>query len=82
MNRVEALLAKAKLPVKIPQRIDKEALVKKLYTDKKVRGGKLRFVFQKGIGQMVQFAPGTNAANAVYSNFVSEEEARSIISEL
>lgn len=82
VNRVEALLAKAKLPVKIPQRIDKEALVKKLYTDKKVRGGKLRFVFQKGIGQMVQFTPGTNAANAVYSNFVSEEEARSIISEL
>lgn len=82
VNRVESLLEKAKLPVKIPQEIDKEALVKKLYTDKKVRGGKLRFVFQKGIGQMVQFAPGTNAANAVYSNFVSEDTARSIISEL
>ena len=82
VSRVEALLQKAKLPVTIPEWIDKEALVKKLYTDKKVRGGKLRFVFQKGIGKMVEFESGTNAANAVYSKFIDEESARLIISEL
>ena len=80
--RVEALLQKAKLPVSIPEWIDKEALVKKLYTDKKVRGGKLRFVFQKGIGNMVKFESGSCAADAVYSKFIDEETARSIISEL
>ena len=66
----------------IPNWIDKEALVKKLYTDKKVRNGKLRFVFQKGIGQMVQFAPGTCLADGVYSTFIDEDSARSIITQL
>lgn len=82
VSGVEALLQKAKLPVSIPEWINKEALVKKLYTDKKVRGGKLRFVFQKGIGNMVQFESGSCAADAVYSKFIDEETARSIISEL
>lgn len=82
VSRVEALLQKAKLPVSIPEWIDKEALVKKLYTDKKVRGGKLRFVFQKGIGKMVQFESGSCVANAVYSKFIDEETARLIIAEL
>ena len=48
-DRVIALQKKVGLPVEIPDYIDREALVKKLYTDKKVRDGKLRFVFQKGI---------------------------------
>ncbi len=78
-DRILNLLKKAKLPVSIPSEIDKEALVRKLYTDKKVRDGKLRFVFQNGIGKMVQFEAGTNAANAVYSKFVSESDARDII---
>ena len=82
VTRVENLLKKAKLPVSIPEWIDKEALTKKLYTDKKVRNGKLRFVFQQGIGQMVQFERGTCAADAVYSMFIDEESARSVIAEL
>ena len=82
VERVKTLLEKAKLPVTIPDWIDKEALVKKLYTDKKVRNGKLRFVFQKGIGQMVQFAPGTCPADGVYSTFIDEDSARSIIAQL
>ena len=49
------LLEKATLPITIPEYIDKEALVKKLYTDKKVRNGQLRFVLQKGIGDVVEF---------------------------
>ena len=48
-ERVIALYNRAGLPTKIPSYIDREALVRKLYTDKKVRDGKLRFVLQKGI---------------------------------
>ncbi len=72
-DRVVDLLEKAQLPVRIPDYIDREALVKKLYTDKKVRDGKIRFVFQKGIGDVVEFEPG------VYARPVAEEEIRDII---
>ena len=72
-NRVIALLEKAKLPVSIPEYIDKEELVKKLYTDKKVRDGKLRFVLQKGIGDVVEFTDG------VFAKPIEEEVAREII---
>ena len=41
--------------------IDREALVKKLYTDKKVRDGKLRFVLQDGIGRIKEFDGGQYA---------------------
>ncbi len=75
-RRVVSLLGRAGLPVSIPVYIDREALVKKLYTDKKVRGGKLRFVIQKGIGAMVEFSPG------VYSTPVDEQTVREILAEL
>lgn len=71
--RVKKLLTVFHLPVEIPDYIDREALVKKLYTDKKVRNGQLRFVIQKGIGDVVQF--GEN----VFATPVSEETAREII---
>lgn len=70
------LLAKAKLPTAIPDYIDREALVKKLYTDKKVRDGKLRFVIQKGIGDVVEFEPGVFAAP------IEESTAREIIMDM
>ena len=75
-SRVVKLLKQAKLPVEIPPYIDREALVKKLYTDKKVRDGKLRFVIQKGIGNVVEFEPG------VYATPVEEQVAREIIMEM
>lgn len=53
--RVEDLLRRAGLPVGIPDYIDRKELLKKLYTDKKVRDGKLRFVLQKEIGSIAQF---------------------------
>lgn len=74
--RVTALYERAGLPTHIPDYIDREELVKKLYTDKKVRDGKLRFVLQKGIGDVMEFAPG------VYSKPIEEELAREIIMEL
>lgn len=76
VQAVKDLLASAKLPVQIPEYIDRESLVQKLYTDKKVRDGKLRFVVQKGIGSVVEFSEGNFATE------VSEEEAREIIMEL
>ena len=72
-DRVVALLAKAGLPTEIPSYIDREVLVKKLYTDKKVRDGKLRFVLQDGIGSVKEFEPG------VFATPISEELAREII---
>ncbi len=75
-ERVIALYQKAGLPTAIPDYIDREVLVKKLYTDKKVRDGRLRFVIQRGIGDVVEFAPG------VFAIPVEEALAREIIMEL
>lgn len=75
-DAVIALLAKANLPTAIPDYIDREALVKKLYTDKKVKNGQLRFVIQKGIGDVAEFAEGVFAAP------IEEDMARAIIMDM
>lgn len=75
-ERVIKLLERAGLPVSIPEYIDKEALVKKLYTDKKVRDGKLRFVFQKGIGNVMQFGDNN------FAKEIAEPEIAEIIEKL
>lgn len=75
-DKVLALLNKAGLPTAIPEYIDREALVKKLYTDKKVKNGQLRFVVQKGIGDVQEFGDGDFGAK------ISEEMARDIIMDM
>lgn len=75
-ERVIRLYKRAGLPVSVPDYIDKDELVKKLYTDKKVRNGKLRFVFQKEIGDIVQF--GENS----FAKEISEDEIAEIIREM
>ena len=72
-HRVISLMEKTGLPVAVPEYIDRESLVRKLYTDKKVRDGKLRFVFQKGIGDVMTFG------EEVYAGEVPEDEIRAII---
>ena len=72
-DAVVALLKKAGLPAEIPSYIDREALVKKLYTDKKVRAGRLRFVLQDGIGKIREYEPG------IYAFPIEEAVARKII---
>lgn len=72
VKRVGTLLMRAGLPVGIPDYIDRRELVKKLYTDKKVRNGKLRFVIEKGIGDIAVF-------DGKYAVPVSEEKAEDII---
>ena len=73
VERVSALLTQIGLPTTIPDYIDREELVKKLYTDKKVRDGKLRFVFQKHIGSVMQFDDGR------YAEPIAEEDIRKIL---
>lgn len=75
-KRVENLLKRAKLPVRIPDYVDKDVLIKKLYTDKKVRNGKLRFVFQKEIGDVMQF--GDNC----FAREVAEDEIAAVIRDM
>ncbi len=74
--RVKRLLERAGLPTALPPGTDREELVQKLYTDKKVRDGRLRFVVQQGLGGMKEFTPG------VWSTEVDEATAREIIGEL
>ena len=71
--RVRRLLARAGLPAGIPAYVDREALLRRLYTDKKVRNGRLRFVLPQGIGAVVEFSPG------VFTREISEETAREIL---
>ena len=73
VNRIRDLLKRADLPTAIPDYIDREALVKKLYTDQKVRNGRLRFVVPLRIGEIAAF--GEN----VYAVPVSENTARRVI---
>lgn len=75
-DEVIALLEKANLPISIPEYINREELVKKLYTDKKVKNGQLRFVIQKGIGDVVEFEEG------VFATKIEESVAREIILEM
>ncbi|MBN1798706.1 MAG: 3-dehydroquinate synthase [Spirochaetales bacterium] len=72
-ERVVALLKRAGLPTEIPNSINKQTLLATLYTDKKVRKNKIRFVFQKGIGSMMRFKDGS------YSREVSEQEIKSVL---
>ncbi len=73
---VIALLKKACLPTEIPDYIQREELVKKLYTDKKVRNGKLRFVIQNGIGDVVEFE------NGVFATKIEESVIREILADM
>ncbi|WP_028504766.1 3-dehydroquinate synthase [Ruminococcus sp. FC2018] len=76
VQRVEKLCERAQLPVCIPDYIDREKLLDKLYTDKKVRDGKLRFVFQKQIGEMMCFG-GNN-----YGKQISREQIADVLSKM
>lgn len=75
-QRVENLLKRGGLGVKIPEYVDCNKLVKKLYTDKKVKNGKLRFVFQKEIGNVMQFGENN------YAKEIAEQEIAEIIQQM
>jgi 3-dehydroquinate synthase len=58
-KRVIQLLKRAGLPTKVPDTITPTQLMDKLYTDKKVREGRVRFVLQDGIGKVKRFEDGS-----------------------
>lgn len=66
-RRIESLLMKAGFNIDIPNLISTGSLVKKMYTDKKVRLGEIRFVLMDGIGSVKHFNDGS------YSTPISEE---------
>lgn len=61
VERVIELFKKAGLPVKLPEEMTTEAVVQKLYTDKKVKKNQIHFVFQEGIGKIKSFEGGAYA---------------------
>lgn len=61
-DRICRLLQSAGFNLEIPKQITPNQLVDKMYTDKKVRSGKLRFVLMDGIGKIKQFQDGSYSA--------------------
>ncbi|MBP3886799.1 MAG: 3-dehydroquinate synthase [Cellulosilyticum sp.] len=76
VERVMKLIEKAGLPTKLSDDMPTDKVVQKLYTDKKVRSGKIRFVFQEGIGSVKQFEDEN------YSIALEEDFIREIIDEI
>lgn len=72
-RRLASLLKRAGLPTEIPAKIDRKGLFEKLFTDKKTRNGKLRFVFSDGIGRLAMEGDHT------VSFEVSEEEVLKVL---
>lgn len=66
-DRVCRLLLSAGFEIEIPSYITPSMLVEKMYSDKKVRSGQIRFVIMSGIGSIQQFEDGA------YSVALSEE---------
>jgi 3-dehydroquinate synthase len=51
LKRVIALVQKAGLPVEIPREIAPQSLIQAMEIDKKVAGGKIKFIMCEGIGK-------------------------------
>ena len=62
VQRIEALLQRAGLPVKLPAAIQGDALLQTMAVDKKSRGGHLRLVLLNGIGSSCVSADYDHAA--------------------
>ncbi len=74
-DRVVKLLRRIGLPVRVPAGLAVERIIESMHTDKKSRRGEIRFVFQKGIGDMMRFEGGA------YSRPVPEDVLASELSE-
>ncbi len=70
VQRLEALLERFGLPIRIPQHLSTEELIDLMAHDKKKSGGKVHFVLCKGIG------------DTVITDEVSNEELKSVIEKL
>jgi 3-dehydroquinate synthase len=73
--RVEQLIARIGLPIRLPATIPTARIVEKMHTDKKARHDAIRFVFQESIGKMVHFPDGN------WSRAVAEDELTTALTE-
>ncbi len=69
-DRIEHLIEKAGLPVRIEARLSVDSIVQALSLDKKVRAGKVRFVLPEKIGKVI------------VRNDVSEDIVREVVTGL
>ncbi len=53
LGRLKSLLEQFRLPVEIPGEMDRDAIIKHIKRDKKVRDGRVHFVLTRGIGSTV-----------------------------
>ena len=60
-ERLERLLLAAGMPTEIPDNVSVEQIMQAMTHDKKAKGGAIRFVFQKGIGDVMTFDDGLYA---------------------
>lgn len=54
-ERIDNIIKACGLPVEIPRGLQPEPMIKSMYTDKKVTGGRLTFALPRGIGQSEVF---------------------------
>ncbi|UOE95090.1 3-dehydroquinate synthase [Alkalihalobacillus sp. LMS39] len=75
-NRIKELLTRTGFKLEVPNYISNLELLQKMYTDKKVRNGKIRFVLLERIGKVKQFEDGW------FSTYVDEQIILETINEM
>ncbi|MCF2707343.1 3-dehydroquinate synthase [Arcanobacterium haemolyticum] len=73
VRRIEALLRAIGLPTELPEHVSVDDIMAAMLHDKKGKAGKLRFVFQHGIGDLVIFDGGA------YARTVSPDDVRAFL---
>lgn len=73
VSRVRMLLEAIGLPVWLPENVSLDEVMAAMFHDKKAAGGRIRFVFQEGIGALKVFEGGA------YARFVEEDEIRAFL---
>ena len=74
-QRFETLLKAIGLPHELPESVTVDSIIDAMLHDKKVRAGAIRFVFQRGIGDLMVFDGGS------YARSVDAEEIRTFLNE-
>lgn len=74
-ERIEALLAAIGLPFALPDSVSVDAIMDAMFHDKKAKAGSIRFVFQRGIGDLMVFEDGA------FARAVAADEIRSFLEE-
>ena len=78
-QRLERLLLAAGMPTEIPDTVSVEQIMRAMTHDKKAKGGAIRFVFQKGIGDVMTFGGGLYARPIPHDDieaFLHKQKAR------